>query len=126
MSDGVFNVFELQCVDENQDEEGPSSDYGSEEMVSPKCDPDEPTSVTYMPKNTPNGCVSVAPDYNYPMNKVHIDVYYHCVRISYRRFQVAFRCNIPNFVGSSEVRREVQKYISEFASQFVNTAVTCL
>lgn len=60
-----------QCLDENQDE-GPSSDYGSEEMVSPKCDPDEAPPVTYMPKNAPNGCVSVASDYNYPMSKVHV------------------------------------------------------
>jgi hypothetical protein len=65
----ITNVFK-QCLDEN-DEEGPSSDYGSEEIVSPKCETDETPPVTYLPKNTPNGCVSVASDYNYPVNKVH-------------------------------------------------------
>ena len=65
----MITSFSFQCLNENE-EEGPSSDYGSEEIVSPKSETGESPDVTYMPKNTPNGCVSVAPDYNYPMNKV--------------------------------------------------------
>ena len=38
----------------------------------------------------------------------------------YCRFQLTFQCNIPKLVGNSQVRCEVQKFISEFGSQFVN------